>query len=162
MKILSRSIVNPGLFISAIVAAFTGMLIQIKFHIGHRGNIETNDYVLGINYSGWSGVHKFSIVILSLLMIYHIYKHWKWYSIVFKKRIFARHKQVLTLSVLFALVALTGLIPWFINMQDGSILIRKAFIEVHDKLAIVLILYLFLHIIKRYKKVFLVNNQSSG
>lgn len=154
MKNNSLSVVNPGLFISGILTVFSGMLIQVRYHMGHHGQIAKSDSVLGINYQGWSVVHKISIIILSLLMIYHIYRHWKWYSIVVKKKLYTKHKQVLMLSVLFILVAITGFIPWLIDMQDGNNLIRKAFIEVHDKFAIILSLFLILHIIKRFKKVF--------
>lgn len=127
------------------------MLIQVKYHIGNHGNIAINDFVFGINYNGWSVVHKISIVVLSLLMIYHIYQHWKWYRVVITKRLFAKNQQVLIFSLLFFLVAITGLTPWFIDLIKSDELQRKTFIEIHDKIAIILTIYLVLHIIKRLK-----------
>jgi hypothetical protein len=141
---------NLGLLISGITTAFSGLLIQIKYHMGHHGNIAVNDFVLGINYKNWSDFHKISIVILSVLMIYHIYKHWKWYKIVVLKKLLAKNRQVILLSVLFVLVAMTGFIPWFIDLLKGDEMLRKMFIEIHDKLAIILAVYLILHIIKRW------------
>ena len=148
---INRFIVNIGLFIFSIGTTFSGMLIQVKYHIGNHGNIAINDFVLGINYHGWSVVHKISIVVLSLLMIYHIYQHWKWYKAVIIKRLFVKNQQVLIFSLLFVLVAITGLTPCFIDLLKGDEIQRKAFIEIHDKLAIIFSIYLVLHITKRLK-----------
>ncbi len=150
-KNINRFIVNLGLFVFGIASAFSGMLIQVKYHMGNHGNIAINDSVFGINYHGWSVVHKISIVVLSLLMIYHIYQHWKWYKIIITKRLFAKNQQVLIFSLLFVLVAITGLTPWFIDLLKGDEMQRKTFIEIHDKLAIILTIYLILHIIRRMK-----------
>jgi hypothetical protein len=127
------------------------MLIQIKYHIGNHGDVATGDSVLGINYPGWSAVHKFSIVAMSLLAICHIVQHWNWYKSVVAKRLFAKNRQVLVFTVLFVLVAITGLTPWFINLTYGDEMLRKAFIEIHDKLALIMSVYLVLHIFKRFK-----------
>lgn len=147
----NRFLVNLGLFVFGIASAFSGMLIQVKYHMGNHGSIATNDYVFGIQYHGWSVVHKISIVVLSLLMIYHIYEHFKWYKTVVSKRLFAKNQQVLIFSLLFVLVAITGLTPWFIDMMDGDEIIRKVLIEIHDKLAIIMTIYLVLHIFNRLK-----------
>jgi hypothetical protein len=148
---INRFIINLGLFIFGIASVFSGMLIQVKYHMGNHGNIAMNDNVFGINYHGWSAIHKISIVGLSLLMIYHIFQHWKWYKIVITKRLFTKNQQVLIFSLLFVVVAITGLIPWFIDLLTGKEIPRKAFIEIHDKLALFLSVYLILHIIKRLK-----------
>jgi hypothetical protein len=146
-----RFIVNLGLFIFGMTSAFSGILIQLKYHMGNHGNISINDSVFGINYHAWSVLHKTSIVALSLLMIYHIYQHWKWYKTVIAKRLISKNQQVIVLSLLFGLVAISGLTPWIIYLMKGDEIIRKAFIEIHDKLAILLTIYLILHIIKRSK-----------
>ena len=143
--------INLGLFFSGLFMVFSGFLLQVKYHVANRGIIAASDLVYGIDYSGWSAIHKFSIVLLSLLMIFHIYLHWKWYRIVIKKRLLAKNKQVLTLSGIFILAAITGFIPWTIDLQEGSKLVRKAFVEIHDKLTILLTIYLILHVIKRWK-----------
>lgn len=150
-KYISRFIINLGLIVFGIATVFSGMLIQIKYHMGNQGNIAINDYALGINYQSWSAIHKVSIVILSLLMIYHVKYHWKWYKGVISKKLIAKNQQVLTLALLFVLVAITGLIPWFIDLLKGDEMLRKVFIEIHDKFAIILSIYLILHIIKRLK-----------
>lgn len=150
-KYLNSFIVNLGLLISGFLTVFSGLLIQVKYHIGSHGTISTNDNTFGISYFGWSDIHKVSIVILSMLMIFHIGRHWKLYKIVITKRLVNKNIQVITLTILFVLVAITGLIPWFINLMKGDEMPRKAFIEIHDKLAIILSVYFILHVIKRLK-----------
>jgi len=47
------------------------------------------------------------------------------------------------------LVAITGLVPWFIDLLNYNSILRLILIELHDKLALLLIIYLILHVIKR-------------
>jgi hypothetical protein len=148
---INRFIVNLGLLVFGIASAFSGILIQVKYHMGNHGKIAINDFMFGINYHGWSVAHKISIIVLSLLIIYHIWHHWKWYKVVITKRLFAKNQQVLIFSLLFVVVAITGLTPWFIDLLIGDEIHRKAFIEIHDKFAVILTIYLILHIIKRMK-----------
>jgi len=154
-KHIIRFRINLGLLISGIATVFSGLLIQVNYHMGNHGNIVVNDYVFGINYNCWSDIHKISIVVLSALMIYHIYQHWKWYKIVITKKLVTKNRQVIILSSLFVLVAITGFVPWLIDFLKGDEMLRKVFIEIHDKLAIILSVYLILHIIKRLKWFFL-------
>lgn len=150
-KSVFRFIINIGLAIFGIATIFSGLLIQIKYHLGNNGNIAIYSIALGISYKSWSVFHKISIITLSLLAIYHVYLHWKWYKIVFAKKLFTKNQQVLIFSLLFVLVAITGLIPWFIDLLKGNEINRKLFIEIHDKLAIILSVYIILHITKRLK-----------
>lgn len=154
-KHINRFTMNLVLLISGIATVFSGLLIQVTYHIGNQGNILINDTAFGMNYNSWSAFHKISIVVFSARMIYHIWQHWKWYKVVIKKRLIAKNRQVLILSVLFILVAISGFIPWFIASTNGDEMLRKAFIEIHDKLAIILSVFLILHIIKRLKWVFM-------
>ncbi len=143
--------INLGLLISGLITIISGGVIQIAYHIGNHGSIMSTHNVLGINYEGWAQIHKDSIVLFSLLMILHFYLHWKWFKVVIEKRLIAKNKQVLILSVVFVLSAITGFIPWIIGMTEGNIIVRNTFVEIHDKLAIILTIFLIWHIIKRLK-----------
>jgi hypothetical protein len=156
--ILSFSI-NLVMFFSSVVVVFSGLLIQIEYHMGNHGDIAINNHVLGISYSGWSDIHKFSIVIFSILMLFHIALHWKWYKAVITKKILSKNIQVITLSIVSMLAAVTGYTPWLIDLIRGDEMLRKGFIEIHDKLALVLLIYLILHIIKRLKWFFITFNK---
>jgi len=150
-----RFVINLGLLVSGFATAFSGLLIQIKYHIGNHGEIAQNATVSGFDYPTWSAIHKISIVLISLFMIYHVVQHWNWYLNVISKKRILKNQQVLILSLLFSLVAITGLMPWFIDLFNGNELTRKVFIEVHDKLSIILTVYLILHLVKRFKWFFI-------
>ncbi|MFB6343910.1 DUF4405 domain-containing protein [Saccharicrinis sp. FJH62] len=150
-KYLNKLIINFGLLFWGFATVFSGLLIQVQYHIGNHGNDITNKYSLGLDYSTWSVIHKISIIMLSVLAAFHISRHWKWYKTVIAKRLVNKNKQVFTLSVIFVVVAITGFIPWIIDVLEGSEVNRKAFIEIHDKIAIILSVYFTLHIMKRLK-----------
>jgi|WetSurMetagenome_2_1015567.scaffolds.fasta_scaffold865284_1 hypothetical protein len=152
MKSLILSfLINLGLLISAPVMAFSGLLIQVSYHMGNHGGTDTNYLVMGINYSGWSDIHKISIILISIFMVFHIIRHWKWYTSIIMKNRIAKNKQVITLSIIFIFVAVTGYIPWLIRLAGGEDTTRKLFIEIHDKLALLFVVFLILHIFKKLK-----------
>ncbi len=146
-----KFIVNLELFFFGLAMSFSGFLIQIKYHMGHHGGMDKNSSVLGLNYFSWTDIHKISVILFSLLMILHITGHWKWYTTVIRKKFFGKNRQVLTLSVIFLLVASTGYVPWLIHLTGGTGNIHEIFVEIHDKIAIILFVYLILHVIKRLK-----------
>lgn len=167
---LNSFLIN-NLLLCGIVVIVSGLTIQLGYHIGssephhgigHEAQFQSMNYeqergfdtfktVWGINYYEWSTIHKLAISLFSLLMIYHFYIHWKWYKGVIKKHLIRKNSQVLTLTVLFLLVAFTGLIPWFIDLSGSKSVWRFMLIEIHDKLTLVLIIFLILHLVKRSK-----------
>ena len=164
-------IINILLLISGLAMIFSGLVMQVGFHMGdHDGQqieaqsvlsqttpyeqlraIDTTKIVCGFNYTDWLVIHKFVIVFITLLMIYHVFVHWNWYKGVITKHLMGKHKLVIILTLLFLLVAVTGLVPWFIDLLDGSSVLRMLFIEIHDKATLILIVFLTLHIIKKLK-----------
>lgn len=146
-----RLIINAGAFLTGFLAVFSGSLLQFSYHMGHHGEIDFNKMVLDVNYSGWTAIHKISILLLSVFMIFHIAQHWTWYKTIIKKRLITKNKQVFILTTVFILVAITGYIPWIIDLTVNDEMSRKIFIEIHDKLTIILSIFLTLHIAKRLK-----------
>ena len=146
-----RLIINLALILIGSVVVFSGFLIQLSYHIGHHGVIDINKMVYNISYSDWTTIHKISIILMSVLVACHINQHWKWYKTVVTKSLTAKNKQVITLSVLFFIVALTGYLSWFIDLAGNDPIARKIFLEIHDKIAIVFFIFLFLHVAKRLK-----------
>jgi hypothetical protein len=143
---------NLGLLLFGAVMVLSGLLIQIAYHMGHHGEIESNNLVLGLNYFNWSDVHKYSIVLVSISMVFHIIWHWKWYkTVVRKKKLVIKNQQAIILTIVFILVAITGYFSWFIKLSGGSDLSRRNFIEIHDKITWVLLVYLIFHVTNRFK-----------
>ena len=172
-KSLNKFSINLVLLLSGVVMALSGLILQLGYHMNeHREGvqeetshlsqyeqlrgIDTGKIVFGLNYHDWSVTHKFAIVLVTLLMIYHIYTHWKWVKAIINKHLMSKNAQVITLSVLFLLVAITGLVPWFVDLSGSTNTLRLIFIEIHDKLALILIVFLVLHIYRRRKLLFLV------
>jgi 2-oxoglutarate ferredoxin oxidoreductase subunit delta len=168
-KVINQFLINNLLLLFGIVMILSGLSLQIGYHMSgsYKQNgsgkpkyiqsmtyeqineIDTNRIVCGFYYQNWSTIHKVSIIIFSLLMIYHIYAHWQWFKSIISKHLVSKNIQVITLSVLFLLVTCTGLIPWFIHLSGGAVFSRFVLIEIHDKLALILVVYIILHIIKR-------------
>ena len=164
-------IINNLLLFSGLATVLSGLVLQLGFHIGGQDrhhtsgyhiqpqtmdyerirNLDTDKTIWHLNYYDWSTVHKVSIVLFSLFMAYHIYTHWKFYKILIYKRLIGNNIQVITLSGLFLLVAATGLIPWFIDLSGATSDLRLFLIEIHDKIALILIFCFILHLIKRNK-----------
>jgi hypothetical protein len=82
-------------------------------------------------------------------MIYHIILHWKWYKAVITKNLIAKNKLIITLSIVFLLVAITGYLPWLIKLSGGNDSLRIVFIEIHDKIALIFLINLILHVSSR-------------
>lgn len=168
MRTFNNFIINNLLLIVGLVMMFSGLIMQIGFHMGGH-QVDTNGFqtqsipyeqlraidtvkiVCGFNYSDWSTIHKVVVILFSLLMIYHTYVHWKWYKGVITKHLIGKNRQVIILSALFLLVAITGFVPWLIDLSGGPGTLRMHFIEIHDKVTLILIVLLILHIIKRLK-----------
>jgi len=140
---------NILLLVSSITTAFSGLTIMTHYHMGHHGDISTTDTFWGIDYFAWSAIHKTGTIALSLVMAYHILLHWKWYKNVLLKRLLAKNSQVILLSVIFFVTGLTGFIPWLLQSGDASESTRRGILEIHDKMGIVLIVFLILHVSKR-------------
>ena len=144
--------INLGLIVFGMFSIFSGYLLQIGYHLQNQGTT-TNDKLLGLNHYGWSASHKISVTILLLFLVYHLYQHRKWYNAIVKKRLFAKNRQVLSLSLIFILTAITGFTPWILVWHEGNEMIRNTIIEIHDKLAIFFTVYFVLHIRRKFKRI---------
>jgi hypothetical protein len=151
----NTGITNVGLIIVSLTTILTGFVIQLKYHMDRLSPISET---WGLNYNNWSFLHKLSIVVFSFLMLLHVISHWKWYKITVIKNLIAKNKQTIILSVIFILTAVTGYAAWFAGLTNSvassdAMLFRKTFIEIHDKIAIILTIYIILHVVKRIKRI---------
>jgi cytochrome b len=147
----SRLIINIALLITGFIVVYSGFLIQFSYHMGQHGVIDFNKTVLHFNYSGWSNIHKIAILSLTVFMAFHFVQHWNWFKTIIKKNLIQKNKQVFILSTVFILAAITGYISWLIDLTGNDQRARTVFLEIHDKLTIILFIFLILHIAKRLK-----------
>ncbi len=148
LKSLTNFIINNLLLLSGIATIFSGLAIQIGFHM--KG-LDHENIFWGADYFTWSSVHKIVVIFFTILAIYHIFNHLQWYKTVFTKKLVSKNRKVIILSVLFILTALTGFIPWYIDLSGNSESSRHIFIEIHDKFTLFLIIYFILHVIRKIK-----------
>jgi ferredoxin len=150
-KLKQALLLNLGLLFFGLAMSLSGFVIQFKYHMGHNQGNETYISGFGIDYYNWTNVHKISVIIISVLVSYHFILHWKWYKTIITRKLAARNKLQIILTIVFILVAITGYIPWLIDLTQGSEITRNLFIEIHDKLTILLFVFLSIHVIKRLK-----------
>lgn len=149
----NKWVCNVILLLAGIATSLSGIFIQGGYHLGNSD--PTTKIIFGLDYETWSFVHKISIVIFMLFCMYHLSVHRKWYKVVLAKQLLRKkNRQVLYLSFFFLLSAVTGLIPWSIDCLEGSINLRRLFIEIHDKVSLLLVLFILLHAIKRRERFF--------
>ena len=151
-----KRLFNYLLLAAAAVTSLSGVIIQVGYHIGNPSTlIKTTRTMWGLLYRHWQLIHLTAAFLFLVLSVYHLYKHRKWYKGVIKKRTFSRHKELLLFTLIFALSAVAGLIPWTGSLFVPTSTTRCAIIEIHDKIALLLIVFIYLHIAKRVKHLYL-------
>jgi hypothetical protein len=150
---LSKSVktnffINLLNFIPFLIVIITGLILQVGYHMHHL----PDGYVVScLNKSGWSILHKISASISLAGLITHFMLHWNFISVISDKIL--RKKSIATatlsywlfiISVPTCLIAMTSWI--FLNHGDIA---RHILVEIHDKLALLLIILFIMHIISR-------------
>ena len=149
----SRKFTNHALVVLGLISALSGVIIQIGYHIGVQDTVvKYTKTMLGLIYTDWQLIHKVSISTFFILCIYHIWIHRKWYVTVISKRLYRKNRQLILFSVVFLFSLVTGFVPWIIGNCGGNEVARVMLIEIHDKISIILIVFMFLHIMKRIKR----------
>jgi hypothetical protein len=144
-------VINSILLLCSIATVFSGYTIMLHYHMGHPGAISTSETFWGFYYSDWSLIHKSCAVAVTLFISYHTQLHWEWYKKVLYKKLMTKNRQVIVLSVIFAVALLTGFIPWILQLNSTPDITHRFLLEIHDKTGIVLSVFLGLHVSKRMK-----------
>lgn len=142
---------NLGLLLAALVVVFSGFLIQFCYHVGHGGEINKLNLVLGLTYVSWTLVHKLAVLLLSFYMGTHIYKHRKWFVNMLLRRTKTKTRGLVWLTIMFFITFLTGYCSWLVDLAGGDMHLRKAFIEIHDKVTIFFFGMLLWHVYKKFR-----------
>ena len=154
MKSRKRKLLNYLLLISGVGTCLSGVMMQIGYHIGVNDRTAIA-YIRhwGMNFSQWQITHQALASLFFILCIIHVYLHRRWYKGVITKRLFKRNSELLTFTFLFIVSALLGFAPWIISNGEALSKLRHLLIEIHDKVSIVLIVYIVLHVVKRWKRI---------
>ncbi len=136
-KKLKRGLINYILLLTGFITCFSGIFIQIRYHITNaEGLTKIYNTSLGLLYDQWRSIHIISSILFALLCLYHAILHKRWYSNLLKKRLENRSIISATLSCVFTLLNISIILPF--NL-----------IEIHDKIGLIFILLLCLHLIKK-------------
>lgn len=140
--------INLYTFVLYLIAAGTGLLLQLKYHL-HR--LPADCAVMGLNKPGWLVLHQVSAIAALAGIVFHFVQHWKFLSVITGKIIDLKSISPAGLSYwlfIFCIPAyLTAMASWLLtgNKDPGGFLL----IEIHDKLALLLIIPSTIHIILR-------------
>jgi hypothetical protein len=145
-KKLFLDIINLFTFL---IVATIGILIQINYHLGRKSD---EFLVFGFDRAIWNSFHSIFSFLFILGLIYHLYLNFPSLKNMFtygkksipKKLIVSR---ILTLIIIFMVI--TGLVS-YVNNLTGNQEIRFMFIEIHDKLGIIISILFILHFVQHY------------
>lgn len=131
----NKFVVDWALLLSFILSAFSG----IKLHtLGH-----------GMGHGAchfWGTFHIGASLVLLLLVIIHVKMHWNWYKHLFQKGLGNKSRTTVVLSLIFLLLASTGIILL------GSECRRSAIGIWHFYLGIAMIILAVMHIFKHWAR----------
>jgi hypothetical protein len=143
-----RFLLNLGLLLAGLASASSGLTMQVKYHMGRHGQLDATDW----GYPIWAQVHKWASVVLLALVVWHLVINWKWLRAVWSKGHLRKHRQLVTMSLIFLGAVLTGLGAWAIGWSDLGFRSEKLVVEIHDKLTLFLTVFLFLHVWGRRRR----------
>lgn len=96
---------------------------------------------------GGEGIHQVSGIAWLVLMFLHTIQHWNWYKKLFSIKHMIQNKLLTGTLILFALLVLTSIGMWIEIIPRGLFDLK----EVHSAIGQVLVGFLLIHIIQRFK-----------
>ena len=102
MKAKTLFLTDLLLFITFVPSAATGFILHWA---GHQSSHEL--------WHNWAVAHVISTLLLTILVVIHIYGHWGWYKSLFKGNIKNKSRVTIVLSALMLVVTTTGIVVLF-------------------------------------------------
>lgn len=98
-------------------------------------------------WHNWALAHVLSSLLWLISVAVHIWRHRRWYKAVASKGIGRKSRMTMALSVVFLIVAVTGIV--LIACVDG---VNSAIGLWHYRIGLLLIVFSLIHIAKRMRK----------
>ncbi len=132
-------------FFPFLMLAATGIVLQFHYHMEH---LPDGQLVAGLDRATWLLLHRIAAAVSLAGITAHCILHRRFIAAT-TRRILDRRSMANVLSsyYLFILIiptAITGMAPWI--TLNGNTHARLLFVEIHDKLALVLIAFSLVHI----------------
>ena len=139
------NLINAAPFL---IVMISGLALQVNYHM-HR--LPDEALVSGLSRSGWLLLHKTSAALSLAGIIAHCVTHRKQIGAttrrIIKNRSFSKIMASYYLLLICIPTAFTAIGSWLLfNPGDAS---RRALVEIHDKLGLVLVIVSTVHILSR-------------
>ncbi len=125
--------IDWGLLPSFILSVYTGIELHLA---GHGNNHEI--------WHDWAIFHVIVSLLLLILIVLHIITHRNWYKEIARRGVGKKHKVTLWLSIVFALVVITGFILLGVDGANTTMGLW------HYKTGILMGVLSICHILKRF------------
>lgn len=138
--------IDSLLLLICLLLSLSGLIIQIKYHAGHRPDTEA---VLGLSRYGWLVLHKISAVLIAIGLTVHGVLHINWFKYALLRAQKARSKTTkinIYLLATYTVTAITGFVAWLLL----SGVAERGITEIHDKISFLLIIFFVMHIISHW------------
>ncbi len=126
-------IIDWALLPSFILTVYTGIELHIA---GHGSNHDV--------WHNWAIFHVIVSLLFLILIVFHVMTHWNWYKGIVSRGMGKKSKVTLCLSVLFALVVITGFILLGVDGANTCVGLW------HYKVGILMGMFSIAHIFKRF------------
>ncbi|MEI6091109.1 MAG: DUF4405 domain-containing protein [bacterium] len=149
-KTIKKITVDVINFITLSISAFIGILIQANYHMAHKAD---TFLVYGFDRGFWNNLHVISTALFVIGLIYHIVLNFPAIKTMFKprKKHLPKGFGISRILILVMVVtSLSGIISFIFNIA-GEYQIRFHFLEIHDKLGIILAVIFLIHFAQHFK-----------
>ena len=130
-------------------------MLQLGYHVSLTDISER--YLKSIalmSYLQWQQLHQITSILFTACCLWHLWRHKKYYRKFFKAVLWRRCMQLNLFSVFFLIATTTGFVAWILRVMKYNTQLAHIWVETHDKLAIVMLCFALLHIIKRFNRMF--------
>jgi hypothetical protein len=141
--------VNVSSLLPFILLIITGLILQANYHFSHK----PEEYeVFSMNKKYWLLLHKIFALISTPIIFFHLALHFRWIKNLFMNKISSKGNKIVrttkVLLILYFLTFITSMVSWLF-LEDPHA--KRMIIELHDKIALIIIIYFTIHIIQHFK-----------
>lgn len=128
--------------------SISGLILTLRFHPSHGTLLE----VWGISRNIWRDMHIYSAIIASILFVFHLeLVRKRLYKVITSGRESIKSiKTSRNVFWIFVIGAFTGFISYIAGIFGIGM---HHIIEIHDKLGLVLVIVIALHIVYKWKSI---------
>jgi hypothetical protein len=144
----SRWLVNLYLLLAGLATCFSGFLVQAHYHMGRA----TSD-VWRVGHATWGMIHQLVSFAFLAGIAWHLSLHWR-PLLAYCTRQRCWRRLGFSVTAVFLLSTATALAAFIAFMAFGHRTVEKVLVEIHDKVAIPLVVLLVLHTWQRRSRLF--------